>query len=490
LQLESYPQGRRNDERTDAKDSRVSANQKTARTWAPVDWIAIAAITLVAGALRLALLGDPASFVYDEYYYAREACWYLLHSVSLCGAIHVVVHPPLAKWLIALGIAAFGYNPLGWRAASVLAGTATVAIVYLLARRILRSTAGASLAAGLLAIDFLHFVHSRVAMLDVFVTLFSVATLLFCVYDRDRPTRTSSGGAASVFSHPWRIAAGGAAGTAMASKWPGAFALVAVLLLTIIWGLSARRSNGRGPVLLRTVREEGPSIGLWLVLLPVALYLASYAGTVSGNLLASPWADGSWLRAVGRQQVSMIHFHSVASRSDMAQSPPWFWILGKSPVIYFLAIGESTASAIVALGNPFVWWLSIPALAYAAARLIRSRDLRSAEAVIIIGFVCSYAPWFVLTHVRGLYLFHFLPAVPFLCLALGFAITMIPHPPRRVAVATAVALGSLIFFIYVHPVLVGTPRPQGSPGVFGSAMHNCEVYRNFVVPETLKPRSC
>lgn len=467
----------------------MSANGKTAPAWTPVDWIAIAGIVLIAGALRLAWLGHPDRFVFDEYYYAREACWYLLHSVPLCGAIHVVVHPPLAKWLIALGIAAFGYNPLGWRAASVLAGTATVALVYLLARRILRSTAGASLAAGLLAIDFLHFVHSRVAMLDVFVTLFSVATLLFCVYDRDRPV-TSSGGAAGVLSHPWRIAAGCVAGAAIASKWPGAFALLTALFLTITWQLAARWSDGRGRVLFRTVREEGMSIGLWLLALPVGVYVASHAGTLSGNLFASPWAEGSWLRAVVHQQISVVHFHSGLFKSLQGQSLPWFWILGKEPMIYFLAIEESTASAIVALGNPFVWWLSIAALAYAATRFIRRRDIRSAEAIITIGFVFSYAPWFMLTQLRGLYLFHFLPTVPFLCLALGYLITTIPHPPRRTAVAVAIALGSLFFFIYVHPLLVGTPRPQASPGAFGSPLHNCEVLQNFVIPESLKPRSC
>ncbi|MGH2360565.1 MAG: phospholipid carrier-dependent glycosyltransferase [bacterium] len=468
----------------------MSATQRTASTWAPRDWIAVAGITLTAGVLRFAWLTHPDRFVFDEYYYAREACWYLLHSVPLCGAIHVVVHPPLAKWLIALGIAAFGYNPLGWRAASALAGTVTVAIVYLLARRILRSTTGASFAAGLLAIDFLHFVHSRVAMLDVFVTLFSIATLLFCVYDRDRPTAISSGGSTSIFSHPWRIAAGGAAGAAIASKWPGAFALFAVLFLTAIWELSVRQSDGRGQAFLRTVREEGSSIVLWLVLLPVGLYVASHAGTLSGNLLASPWAEGSWLRAVGQQQLSIAHTHAALFRSVRGHSSPWFWILGREPLVYFLAIGESTVSTILVLGSPFVWWLSIPALAYAAARLIHSRDLRSAAAIITIGFVFSYAPWFALTHLRGLYLFHFLPTVPFLCLALGYALTMIPHPPRRTAVAVAVTLGSLLFFIYVRPVLVGTPRPQASPGVFGSPLHNCDVLQNFVIPENLKPRSC
>ena len=32
------------------------------------------------------------------------------------------VHPPLGKWLIALGIRIFGMNPVGWRIGAAVAG--------------------------------------------------------------------------------------------------------------------------------------------------------------------------------------------------------------------------------------------------------------------------------------------------------------------------------------------------------------------------------
>ena len=102
-------------------------------------------------------------------------------------------HPPLGKWLIGSGIAAFGYEPFGWRVAVAAAGTLSVALVYFLAWRLLRgvapgrgATVGAIAASGLLAVDFLHLVHSRVGMLDAFIALFVIGAVTFAVLDRDR----------------------------------------------------------------------------------------------------------------------------------------------------------------------------------------------------------------------------------------------------------------------------------------------------------------
>src|SRR6478735_4942617 len=119
--------------------------------------------------------------------YARDACVYAGKAAHVCGvsAEQTPEHPPLGKWLIALGIRVFGFDPSGWRTASALAGIATVGLLFWLGLRVLRSTMAATLAAGLLAVEPLHVVQSRVATLDVFVTMFGVAAVLFCVLDRD-----------------------------------------------------------------------------------------------------------------------------------------------------------------------------------------------------------------------------------------------------------------------------------------------------------------
>ena len=187
--------------------------------WTRLDWVCMTLITLAGGIVRFVGLSDAKGMMFDEVYYAKDACLYAGQSPSVCGIASPenYVHPPLGKWLISIGIRFFGNNETGWRIASALVGTLTILVLYLLARKILRSTLGASLASGLLAVDLLAFVQSRVSMLDVFVPLFGVATFLFLACDRDRLTVSSADGNSRW--RPWRLAAGMAAGAATATKW-------------------------------------------------------------------------------------------------------------------------------------------------------------------------------------------------------------------------------------------------------------------------------
>ena len=155
-----------------------------------MDAIAVVALTVLGGAMRLDGISHPGRFVFDEFY-AADACLYVLGPQPLCQTTREVsfVHPPLAKWLIGAGIWLFGFNSAGWRVAPLVAGTLSVALLYILARRILDSTFAACLAAGLLTFDLLHFVMSRTAMLDSFVVFFGLALFLGLQLDRERRLR-------------------------------------------------------------------------------------------------------------------------------------------------------------------------------------------------------------------------------------------------------------------------------------------------------------
>ena len=65
---------------------------------------------------------------------------------------------------------------------------------------------------------------SRVAMLDVFVTLFGVAAVYFLIVDRD--TRRDRPRDRPLIVRPWLAAAGVMAGAAVAAKWSGILVLV------------------------------------------------------------------------------------------------------------------------------------------------------------------------------------------------------------------------------------------------------------------------
>src|SRR5438309_358548 len=54
-------------------------------SWTGLDWLLIIAITGVGGVLRFARLAYPNALVFDEVYYAKDACLYLGKGMTFCG---------------------------------------------------------------------------------------------------------------------------------------------------------------------------------------------------------------------------------------------------------------------------------------------------------------------------------------------------------------------------------------------------------------------
>lgn len=419
----------------------------------------LAALTLGGGLLRLARITRPDGLVFDEIFYAQDACVIVLGSSGACGgAPQVGAHPPLGEILIASGIAVFGYEAFGWRVASLVAGILTIALLYLMGRRLFGTTLGASIAAGLLAFDFLHFVHSRIAMLDVFLALFATAVLTFAVLDRD--VIADRARATGIFrGRHWRYAAGIAGGAAAACKWSGALALFAAIALIVAWEIAARVRDGRGNALWRAVREAAPATFLALGVVPLIVYFGSYLGTMPGDLLAPPLAVGSWFRNVVDQQLVMAGFHVTIPGHHPYESPGWSWLLLKQPVAYYFDTFRGDYQEILALGNPLVWWSSVPATAYVVYRWLRSRSLQGAEPVIVVGIIATLAPWFFVTGVRNaVFLFYILPTVPLLCLAVAYVLTTIAARATAGRIAVAAYLAAcLAAFAFYYPVLAAVP---------------------------------
>jgi dolichyl-phosphate-mannose--protein O-mannosyl transferase len=429
-------------------------------------------LTFLAGLLRVIRVATPRTLVFDETYYAKDACFYAKASIKACRLDEnpIEVHPPLGKWLIAAGIKLFDFNSFGYRIGVVVAGTATVALLYLLARKVLGSSLGAAVSAGLLAIDPLHFVQSRTSMLDVFVPLFVVTALLFAVYDRDRIMRVLESGSIrsarfGLLGRPWRLAAGITAGAAVASKWSGAFAIPLLIALTAAWEVSARRagSNFRRAV-VATIRQEGISIVAWLLLVPLLVYIASYVGRdIDGAIWALPWSDNSWLYGWWEQQTYMLDFHSTLEATHAYQSPAWSWMLLKRPVSYFFeteANGEY--KEILATGSPFVWWASMGALVLVGIRWWRHRSLHRPEGIILAGFLFSYGPWLLPFDRPAVFLFYFVATVPFICLALGYVATRIGRSWEARAALALFVIVAMSFFVFYYPILsqAAIPRSQ------------------------------
>jgi dolichyl-phosphate-mannose--protein O-mannosyl transferase len=469
--------------------------------WSGFDWLALGAVTFGSAAVRLVRLADPKNLIFDEIYYARDACWYVYAAPSVCGVSgeDTMVHPPMSKWLIALGIRLFGYDSFGWRIAGAVAGIVTVALLYLLARKVLGSTLGATLASGLLGIDFLHFVQSRTSMLDIFIPMFGVAAMLFVAYDRDRmlamldrpPDERPHG----LLDRPWRLAAGAAGAGAVASKWSGGMVLMIVILLTVAWEIGSRRRDGQPRPWRRFAREELKSIAVWLVIAPIVMYGLTYAGRIGGSYTDVPWAEDAWVNNVWNQQFSMADFHDDLDATHSYQSPWWSWILLKRPVSYAYCGGDSCdpktppgeVKEVLATGSPFVWGASILAVLFALWRWVRrwewwkpKRDAVSTvggtEGVVVAGFLLTYLPWIALTWNRdAVFIFYILPTIPFMCLALAWVATRIGWTWEAKTALGLFGAGAALLFVFYYPILANVSIPENQWRARIKAFDDCDA---------------
>jgi dolichyl-phosphate-mannose-protein mannosyltransferase len=436
----------------------LRANLGEVRPWGVIDTGLLAVFTGLAGVLRFAGITHPKGFVFDEFY-ASDACLYVFGPYGHCltDTEISVVHPPLGKWLIGAGIRLLGFTPRGWRLAPLVAGALSVAVLYLLARRLLGSTLAASLAAGLLTFDFLHFVMSRTAMLDVFVVFFGLVSFLCLLYDRDR-SATMRPVSRNLFLHrllirPWLLGAGIAGGAATACKWSGGYLLGAVALLAFMQAAARRHDEARR--YLRVAREEGVLLLVALVLVPALVYVVSYTGRLEGTLLAWPWVDGSWMRAFFARHHLMVEHHTGSLFTHPYASPAWSWPFIKRPVLfYFRDFGEGRFQEILALGNPLVWWCALVALVATGWRALRRHQFQAPETTIVVGFAAGYLPWLVVTRQEA-FLYYLLPAVPFLCLALAHAVAGISAPYIRAIAIGSLFVASVGMFLFFRPVIVG-----------------------------------
>ncbi|MDZ5623520.1 phospholipid carrier-dependent glycosyltransferase [Nocardioides sp. HM23] len=289
-----------------------------------VGWAAPIAVTLLAFWLRLYHLGTPKRFAFDETYYAKDA-WSLLNNGYaqtyltdvdgdtenkidddiLAGHVHDVwtgdpsmaVHPEVGKWLIALGEKAFGMDPSGWRVASAVIGALMVLVMCRLLRRMTGSTVLGCIGGLLLMFDGLHFVLSRLALLDIFVAFFILCAVHCLIADRDHFRRrlgrrvltgsTTEGGeepmvgwgpVASVLFRPWLVAGGICFGLAVGTKWSAVYPLAVFGLVVWIWSAGARRSFGvRWPV-VKSALVDGVPAFFQIVIVGILVYIATWGG--------------------------------------------------------------------------------------------------------------------------------------------------------------------------------------------------------------------
>ena len=402
--------------------------------------IYVGAITLVSLALRLFHLGTPKGFVFDEVYYVDGARDYLAHGVEVTGQEpEFVVHPPVGKWLIALGIKIFGDNEFGWRFMGALLGAAMIVLIALIAHRLFRNSYLTIAASALMAMDGLALVHSRTALLDIYLSFFVLlATYLFL-------TR-------------WHWWAGIALGLAVATKWSALYYLALFGLVALYRAFNHNTGRNLIKPTLKTVAQYA--------LIPFSIYMTSWAGWF---ISARGWArdySSNIIVSFIHYHSQMLGFHTGLVQKHSYQANPWSWLVMGRPTSFFYETpkncgADHCSQEVLALGTPLLWWLATIAVAVVIGIWIKSFAVKRYEPplnVIVTGIAAGYLPWFFFQK-RTVFSFYAIVFEPFLILAIIYcAYVSLLHFENKRNIYTILGLiGLVIFinFIFFLPVFTG-----------------------------------
>lgn len=498
-------------------------------------WLGPLIVAAVGGFLRFWQLGRPHQLVFDETYYVKQGYSMLEygHERRVQSSIKspdimftrgtpdvfgtapdLVVHPPVGKWVIAIGEHLFGVtSSFGWRFSVALLGTLSILMIGRAGRRMFGSTLLGTIAAILLAFDGQHFVHSRTGLLDLIVMFWAFAAFCALLIDRDhsrevlarkvgamrQPSQGAEGGEAATWQarhtpmtfgpwlgwRPWRWVAGICLGLATGTKWSGVFFLVAFGLMTVFWDMGARRAVGVRRWWWAAIVLDGLYAGFLMVSLTLSVYLASWTGWfVAKDSYDRQWAAThaattfAWvpdsLRSLWQYHQEMYSFHVNVTSDHPYKTNPWSWMIQGRPTSFFYeaptkghdgCLVDQCAKAITSIGTPTLWWGATIAVFVLLFMWALRRDWRAGA--ILAGLAGGYLPWFNYQH-RTIFSFYEVAFVPWVVLAVTYVLGMVIGGPEVSArrrelgllAAGVFVTASVACFAFFYPIYTAQVIPQ------------------------------
>ncbi len=398
-------------------------------------------VLVLASLFRLINLGYPKSLVFDETYYVKDAytLWKAGHELQwtkgvnkqfiagdfsgVTDAPEFVVHSPLGKWLIGLGMQVFGpANPFGWRIVPALAGIASVWLLYLIALKLFGSKRWALLPAFLLAIDGQAIVISRTAILDGLVSFFIL--LGFWVFlktlDQEKPWRTF-------------LILGVVFGAGAGVKWT-ALAFFAVFI---------------GYYLLHVGFKK-----VWVALLALPALAVTYLATWTGWFVTRGWGyrEDDVIGSFIDYHRQMWQFHSNLASPHPYKSPAITWLADLRPTSFFWESQDGFATAVNPIGNPVLWWGGIVALGFLVSWFFRNRD--KLGVLVMTGYLAGWVPWLVYSE-RTAFQFYSVSFEPWIALA----ITLMAIRYRTQKAVVYAGIFALAFTLFFLPLYLAISAP-------------------------------
>lgn len=414
-------------------------------------WGWVLGLGAIALSLRLAGLGRINTLVFDEVYYVPFALDYLQGTPSFDA------HPPLAKYLIALGIwlaqgpaAWLGWptvevegtlaSPLAFRWLNAIVGATIPVLLAALACSLSRGYPPqrrhtfALLAGLLMTMEGLTLVESRLALINIYGLTLGLLGQWAWVR-------------AGQAEHPWRWrwVAGIALGAAPSVKWNWAGLWLGLLL----WELLTRIQNHKSQI-------QNSSLLAYLGVIPLATYI----------LLWLPHLSLTGESFVGIHRQLWSTHQSIAAGTSHDYCSPWHsWPLMVRPVAYFYERTDGIATTIHAMGNPVLWWLGTAAvLALGLGWLSRQvsgenrwANVQTSAVVpfILINYLTNWLPWALVS--RCTFLYHAMGMAAFSTLGLAWLMAQWWQNPRDRPLALVLLGAIALSFWFWLPLYLGLP---------------------------------
>jgi len=410
----------------------------------------------IALALRLWEFNLPPFPVFDEVHFPKSAESYIVGNPPNDG------HPPLGKYIIALGITIFGHNETGYRITEILIGACIPILVSGLVYRLTHNSLLPVIAGILTLADGLFLVESRFGLLNIFLVCFGLCSQIFLIAGLER----NAIGRTLMLS-----LAGIMLGASASIKWNGlGFTLMTYLLICMTFGLrniSSKRFSQIG-ILAELCKLKWYEYLFCLGILPMLIYVLSWLPHLMMVLkVFSPQSQGwYWFEALGKFFVSsnrnLYLFHTSSGSISTSDHPihPYCssaasWAFSMRPMGYYFNSSGNEWRVVQALGNPILWWLStLSILPIAFWGIWRGYSI---SIYVLAGYAANYLPWFGVR--RCLFIYHYMSSAVFsfmaLALVIYWLITQAQFWQRSIGLLLIASV--IISQIFFMPIWLGLP---------------------------------
>ena len=476
----------------------------------PLPWfkIGMAGVFLISVCLRFWGLSRFNTLVFDEVYYAKFANNYLTHTPFFDG------HPPLSKYIIAIGMWIGSYLPFGqdslnslsgslrstwsYRWLNALTGSFIPLVVAGIAYQLNHRRSYAFIAALFAAADSMFLVDSRYALNNVYLIIFGLLGQWFLLLGLERHGRRR---------RLWLALAGVGFGASASVKWNGLWFLLGAYLVwlaawVIRWVQSLQAtdsSDNRDTSEIQTPLAYLTQLNVlhilfYLAIIPALIYRLEWIPHLQLNPEFGFWEVQRRILEFHERVGDGPKVHPYCSRWYT-----WLWMI--RPVAYFYETAQNLTEPIPvmgprlpagagkviydvhAIGNPALWWLSTIAIlllvwmlalqlwvwATSSQRLNVSTLGNSYQTAhnwialyLVINWAANLLPWARVT--RCTFLYHYMSASVFAGLAIAWLVDQWLHSYRRElrALGVTIIFVILLAFVFWMPIYLGLPlSPEG-----------------------------